>query len=363
MKGHILIVDDDQGIRDGLRRLLKGDGYAVQEAEDGAQGLNLLAVPGLDLVMLDLDMPGMNGLEVCEAFKKLPHGPDTPVLFLTGSHDNAAYDKAIAAGADDFLSKPVRWPELRMRVHALVRLGRSIRAQKAGMEALLAQQHQLEADEHLRTRMKSFLVEELQAPLSQIRHEAELMLDSASGTSGWEAVYDRAEHLLHRVASWSDFLSVREGKLQARLESVDPASYLRIQIERHRLWADVRRIRLSLVLPPSLPRVRVDRPFLDRALTHLFDLLMRAIPNGAALELRADHAPGDRVIIGMHALGRAKPSSGATEEGEPTGLGLEWAFCRTALTAMGGSVAAESGPESYGYRLDLPVDSLAQPLL
>ncbi len=113
----ILIIEDDADIREGVRILLEGEGYAVSEAENGRKGLELLGEEP-DLVILDVMMPGMSGLKTCEEIRKVSY---VPVLFLTAKSQESDKLIGLMAGGDDYLPKPFSYSELLGRVKALVR--------------------------------------------------------------------------------------------------------------------------------------------------------------------------------------------------------------------------------------------------
>lgn len=113
----ILIVEDDEDIREGVRILLEGEGYDVIEAENGRKGLELLSEDP-DLVILDVMMPGMSGLKTCEEIRKVSY---VPVLFLTARSQESDKLIGLMAGGDDYLPKPFSYSELLGRVKALVR--------------------------------------------------------------------------------------------------------------------------------------------------------------------------------------------------------------------------------------------------
>ena len=113
----ILIVEDDADIREGVRILLEGEGYAVSEAENGRKGLELLKEEP-DLVILDVMMPGMSGLKTCEEIRKISY---VPVLFLTAKSQESDKLIGLMAGGDDYLAKPFSYSELLGRVKALIR--------------------------------------------------------------------------------------------------------------------------------------------------------------------------------------------------------------------------------------------------
>ncbi len=118
----ILVVDDDQGMRLMLRRMLEQAGYEVVEASSGEEGLSRYGLTRPDVVVLDVMMPGLNGFEVVPLLRAKEDMPWTPVLMLTALNDVADKVRGLEVGADDFLSKPCNRAELVARVRALLRL-------------------------------------------------------------------------------------------------------------------------------------------------------------------------------------------------------------------------------------------------
>jgi len=117
--GHILVVDDEPAVRRALERALRLDSYDVELAEDGEQALDRLAERPADAVVLDVMMPGIDGLEVCRRMRAA--GDKTPILMLTAR--DAIDDRVIGldVGADDYLIKPFALRELQARLRALLR--------------------------------------------------------------------------------------------------------------------------------------------------------------------------------------------------------------------------------------------------
>ena len=120
--GTILIADDDEATRNLLERMLRMHGYRVLVATDGTEALMLLEKTAVDLALLDVQMPGETGFGVCRIAKTSPEMRLTPIVLLTGMGHSEARIQGIEAGADDFLTKPVRKEELLVRVKSLVRL-------------------------------------------------------------------------------------------------------------------------------------------------------------------------------------------------------------------------------------------------
>ncbi len=117
----ILVIDDEEDIRELLSYNLIKEGYSVETAENGEQGLEILKRIHPDLVILDVMMPGMDGIEVCEAIRSDPEHRKTLICFLTARNEDYSQIAGLDAGADDYVAKPVRPKVLLSRVNALLR--------------------------------------------------------------------------------------------------------------------------------------------------------------------------------------------------------------------------------------------------
>ncbi|HSH75236.1 MAG TPA: response regulator [Longimicrobiales bacterium] len=118
--GRILVVDDEPHIRRVLDTMLGQEGFDVVLASDGAEGLQALASGNIDLVILDLIMPGPSGLEVLAKIRTDPENGDTPVIILTAKGQDADREAAFAGGADDFLTKPFSLKKLVGRIREIL---------------------------------------------------------------------------------------------------------------------------------------------------------------------------------------------------------------------------------------------------
>ena len=118
----MLIADDTESIRSLFRKLLLADGHDVVSADDGAAALEAVRNHHPDVVLLDVTMPRVDGLEVCRRLKSDPATRLTPVVLVTGQTDLSDRIRGLEAGADEFLSKPVHPHELRARVRSLTRM-------------------------------------------------------------------------------------------------------------------------------------------------------------------------------------------------------------------------------------------------
>jgi len=118
VSGRVLVVEDDAAIADVLRRLLRQEGHEVRSAEDGVEALELAESFVPDLVILDLGLPKLDGVEVC---RRLRAESDAPILILTARTDTDDRVEGLDSGADDYLVKPFERQELLARMRALLR--------------------------------------------------------------------------------------------------------------------------------------------------------------------------------------------------------------------------------------------------
>ena len=120
MSEKILVADDEQEIRNLLDHFLKGQGYEVVLASDGNQALKLAAEENPQVIILDIKMPGLDGLEVCKRLKEKEQTKLIPVIVITGFEDNKM--AALNLGADDFVNKPFDMAEISSRVKSALRI-------------------------------------------------------------------------------------------------------------------------------------------------------------------------------------------------------------------------------------------------
>ncbi|MEM8934394.1 MAG: response regulator, partial [Acidobacteriota bacterium] len=117
----LLVVDDVEENRDILVRRLRRDGYTMLAAATGEEALARVAAGGVDLVLLDIMMPGMDGFEVLRRLRADPASADLPVVMVTAKDEGEDLDRAFELGADDHIAKPVNIAQCRARVKKVLR--------------------------------------------------------------------------------------------------------------------------------------------------------------------------------------------------------------------------------------------------
>jgi DNA-binding response OmpR family regulator len=118
-EGRVLLIEDEPALARGLSDTLRGQGFDVTLAADGAQGLDAATAGRCDLILLDVMLPKVNGYEICRAVRA--HGLDVPILMLTAKGQEADIVLGLNLGADDYITKPFRVAELIARIRAFLR--------------------------------------------------------------------------------------------------------------------------------------------------------------------------------------------------------------------------------------------------
>ncbi|MCE9614377.1 MAG: response regulator [Lentisphaerae bacterium] len=154
--GRVLVVDDERANRALLRDLLIAEGHAVIEAMNGDQAWRLIQAQPIDVVLLDVVMPGTDGIEICRRIKQTPATAAIPVLLVTSLRKREDRLHGIAAGADDFLNKPVDAEEVLLRVRNAIR-------SKRLYDELQQQYQQLRQMTELREKLTRMLVDDTAA--------------------------------------------------------------------------------------------------------------------------------------------------------------------------------------------------------
>ena len=143
-QGTVLIVDDERSIRLSLRTILSNIGFTIVEAGRGEEALALVRTAHFDAVLLDINMPGIGGVEVCSIMRKT--SPRLPIVMLTVQGSEERKVDAFDAGADDYITKPFHLGELTARLRAAVRRGK---APDTGVAPIMVGDVHLDPERHL----------------------------------------------------------------------------------------------------------------------------------------------------------------------------------------------------------------------
>lgn len=206
---HILVADDDKHTRMLLRAVLESENYTVSTAENGEQALELLDREHIDLVILDVMMPEMDGYE----FTRIVRQTDStlPILMVTAKHLPEDEKKGFLVGTDDYITKPIDEEKLLLRIKALLRRARIVSEQRIVIGEVILDYNSFtvtRGDEVQVLPQKEFmLLYKLLSYPGQIFTRIQLM-DEIWGTdseTGWETVTVHVGRLRKRFEGWNEF--------------------------------------------------------------------------------------------------------------------------------------------------------------
>jgi signal transduction histidine kinase len=363
----ILVVDDIEANRLLVQATLEGEGFDVILAESGEQGVASFADGGADCVILDVNMPGMNGFATCEKIRALPGGADVPVIFLTAMRDLDTFDRAQLAGADDFLTKPCRPAELIARVQAALKL-RKLGAERSELfELVRKQRDELMRLQLQKERLMAFVVHDLKNPVNALDLHAQLMQRDArlpdELRESASQIRVAARRLNSLIMNLLDLAKAEEGTLHPRLAPVELRALLEEILGELRVRAEKRGVKL--VLSGDGAAIRADEELVRRALANLVENAVRHAPKDSevrvtlaadesAVETRvADAGPGIPPDMREKVFDRFVQVD-AGEGFSRGGHGLGLTFCKAVADAHGGRVWVEDASPGAVLCLRLP---------
>ncbi|MBC8413406.1 MAG: response regulator [Nitrospira sp.] len=136
----VLVADDDSVMRLLMRQSLEQDGYIVEDVTDGQAALDMFADNAPDFVLLDVEMPVMNGFEALQAIRAMPEGENVPVIMVTGYDDYESVSRAYLYGATDFITKPINWQLFNYHLKCILNRYTQSSRNSAGVEKVAATQ-------------------------------------------------------------------------------------------------------------------------------------------------------------------------------------------------------------------------------
>lgn len=364
----ILVVDDNAENRALAQAALDDEGYVTVLAADGADGIAAFAAERPDCVLLDVRMPGMDGFAVCARIRALPNGAATPIIFLTALRDVDTFDKALMAGADDFLTKPVRPTELVVRVQSVLKLRRMSDELREQVDLVRHQRDALMRVQLQKERLSSFVVHDLKNPVSTMDLHAQLLLRDRElpprARDSIQRIRHEARSLLRMVLNLLDISRSEAGELQPKRDAIDLLQLALEILEAHEVKA--RNGNVTLRHEIGAPVVMADLDLLRRVIENLLENAIRHAPEGSEvqlttavvgdhLELRViDAGPGiapemrDRIFDRFVQLDHGE----RVVERSSRGLGLT--FCKLAVEAHNGTIRMEDGEPGSIFCVRLP---------
>jgi len=311
----ILVVDDQPQNLELLEAHLLPQGYVILKAANGEEALEILSGNQIDLVLLDVMMPGMNGFEVLEKLRADKRTRLIPVVMLTVLNETEDRVKALEAGCDDFISKPFDRHELLARVTSLLKI-KSLHDEVAeAREYAEKAQSEAEAATRAKSDFLANMSHELRTPLNSIIGFSEVLEDELLGplnTSQREDVQyilKAGRHLLSLINDILDLSKVESGKMELETDRVSLKQFFETVLSMHREKALHHGIALDLQIEPLTDMViNADERKLKQILFNLLSNAVKFTPDGGSV----------RVVVRMISDAGAIRSVAREKEGRVT---------------------------------------------
>lgn len=350
----ILIIDDEPDNFDVIDALLDVEDYELSYVANGEQAFDLLSEFQPDVILLDVMMPQMNGIQFCDKFKSNPQWKHIPVIMVTALNSKEDLSECIAVGADDFISKPVNGMELRSRVRSMLR----IKEQYDALQETL----------QLREDLSNMIVHDLRNPLTSIILSAEIL---RLGNLSQERQFQKSNQIIasgQQLQSMIDSLllmaKLNSGKLIIQRTDVDLCKLCSLAISDLQASLIYKNIEIISDLPEPGGSISLDLNLCRRVIDNLLSNAIKFSHPNSQIFLNAnypapgrakiqvvDSGPGVReelrqVIFEKYEIGTINKAA------SQIGLGL--AFCKMTVEAHGGKITVESNqPQGAIFTIEI----------
>ncbi|MFZ1684599.1 MAG: hybrid sensor histidine kinase/response regulator [Candidatus Zixiibacteriota bacterium] len=342
----LVVVDDNPKNLKLLEGMLKGSDYQVRLFPRAQLALAAAIKTPPDLFLLDINMPEMDGYQMCAALKADPTLADIPVIFLSALTETTDKVKAFEQGGVDYITKPFHIEEVRVRIETHLQ----IRRQRLLLEKSYQQLKDLEK---LRDSLVHMIVHDMRTPLTVIYNGADLMFRtdgatlSEKGTRWLTSIQHRTGELIEMVNSLLDISKFESGQMTLNCTRFDIAALVqKITTD----FSSIQTHHITSVLSGESVWITADESLVARVIQNLVGNAIKYAPKGTDVQILlaqshdtvsvsvVDQGPGippehrARVFDKFFQIGQAKNSSG---------LGL--AFCKLAIDAHGGKISVDAG--------------------
>mgnify|MGYP005987981693 FL=1 len=377
-KINVLLVDDSTFMRKTLTNILSPKRFNLIESTNGHDGLDSLDKNEIHLVILDYEMPVMNGIEFIEAVKQKPEYLDLPIIMLSGNDDKNVIARALKNGASDFLKKPFATEELLLKcdLHVKNYLNIQIIKQKDN-ELIQSLKKTREAEQH-KAMFLANMSHEIRTPLNAIMGFVDLLAEDEINTTKknyLSTIQKSGNLLLSLVDDVLDFSKIDNGKLDIHKEVFVLDELLQLLITLYSPTIEKKELILLTEIDKDITKyINSDFLRLKQILTNLISNAIKFTPKGGKIILNVCLSEDKQSVVftvSDTGIGIAKENhkkvfelftqaeKNTTQNFGGTGLGLS--ICSKLVSLLGGSISIESElNKGSSFYFDIPIGDISK---
>jgi signal transduction histidine kinase len=378
----ILVVEDDLLVQDFTAQVLSREGYCIRRAADGLAALDELKKELPDLIISDLMMPNMDGIELCKAVKAQAHTTHIPFIMLTAMEDEANKILGLDSGADEYLVKPIMPGALLARVRSMVRLRRAMdqlresqrKIEERNRELLALNAELVRANCH-KSEFLANMSHELRTPLNAIIGFSEVLLGQGFGPLNKKqeqqiaSILGSGQHLFRLINDILDLSKIEAGKMEVLRERFSLSALLKEVFGVMSVLAFKKGITLECHSAEESLDILADKGKLIQILYNLLNNAIKFTPPGGSITVEVmDESDLIKVSVLDNGIGidpkdharifDAFEQVGSSRNRPHEGTGLGLALVRKLVQMHGGSIWVESTPDQ-GSRFTFTIPKMA----
>jgi two-component system sensor histidine kinase/response regulator len=289
-KATILVIDDEDAMRDSCRQVLSKDGYMTETAEDGQSGLQKIREAKPDLVLIDLKMPGMGGMELLEKIGQID--PDIISIVITGYATIESAVEAMKLNAYDFLPKPFTPDQLRIVIE------RGLERRRLTAESARLRREK----EMMRENFITLVSHQLRSPLASVKQYFGVIREGFAGevTDKQKQIIQKAgeyiDSLIQLINDWLDMSRVEGGRIKDKSEPVSLTAVLSEALDVVKPEAETKKVNLELNSADNLPQLNGDSKCLKEAFLNLLNNAIIYNREGGSVTVTVKEQGNDLVV-------------------------------------------------------------------
>lgn len=381
-KERVLVVDDEEPVREMVGRVIELMGHEVITANDGKQALDLLRTAPFTILVTDIKMPEMDGVELTKLARS--EFPDLQIICMTGHAGSYSYTDVVSHGASDYITKPFSIDEMKAKLNRVIREKTLIHElRRKSLELERANQELMRLDQ-LKSTFISSVSHELRTPLTVIKEFIALMLEGHVGALS----EDQREYLsiaqknilrlTNLIETLLDFSRIESGKgLKLKFEPVRLTEVVEDGLLTLSQQAEGKQIGIENLLEPDLPMLLIDRNRVIEVIINLVGNGIKFTPPGGKIRIEtrglSENRQHLRLVVSDTGVGIAPEDlpkifdrfyqGQRTEGGMIKGTGLGLAITKEVIEGHGGTIYAESKPGAgTSFFFTLPIFGAASVL-